>query len=535
MKREHFLTNTGTYDRYRVSDLDVDFRLRTVTRGTDVLDIHSLSFDMFALLVARAPDVVSRAEFAQHVWRRSHLSEETFVQRAAILRRALGDTAKLPKYIRTVRGEGYAIACEVRAVEKHETASAMPWRRTKQVVLGLGGVAAVFVAGAIALGTGQGIEPEFEKIADTSVSALQLARATDLLALHQPLETDQAIDLLESALSKDPQSLDIRLALSFAYSTRATKFDAKDGDVANAERLAREVISDDVKFGRAWHALAYALDAQGRVDEAISSYQYAFLLNPDDVSAMSSAAYLFQIRGRYSDALDLEARALEISEPTLYAPLQIATTLGLLDHPASRTWWDRALASGSHQSVILTEAMQEDLRRDAPRGALDRLASAPDAVQLTPRALRLSGRAHLKLGELEAARDAFERAGESARFESASLARQLGEESDASALIEAAEAAMIEGDSWPELRVRLAELYSASGDHETALALISRAVDLGWRDQRYIQTSPFFSALIVKDDWQTLRNRIEREVEAQRELVLARQQSPAFELINAPL
>lgn len=535
MKRTNIDENTETYRHYRVSDLDVDLRLRTVKRGRETLDIRDLTFDMFAFLITKAPQTVSRDDFAEHVWRVSHLSEETIVQRVAILRRALGKSAKSPKYIRTVRGIGYAMACDVQPVPRPR----LDWVRRRAGFSIAGGVAGLATAAAIALSIGVFGTPatdfRTEPTGETTVASLQLARAQDLLALHQPLETDEAIQLLESAVSESPQSSELKLVLSFAYSTRATKFSPGEADITKAETLARALVAEDLKSARAWHALAYALDAQGRVDEAISAYQHAYSLDPTDAAAMSSAAYLFQIRGRYSEALDLEARALQIREPTLYAPLQIATTLSMLDHPASENWWYRVLASNPNQSVVLIEAMQEDLRRADPETALARLRAAPEAVQGTPRALRLSGRAYLKLGEVEAARQAFERAGERSRFDSAALARQLDERADVSDLIEAAEAMMIEGDSWPELRVRLAEVYAASGNHEFALVLLSRAIDLGWRDLRYIETSPFFETLVEQSGWEIVRNRIDREITAQRELIFANPRSPAAEMINAPL
>ena len=535
MKHSNTDENTGVCGRYRVSDLDVDLRLRTVERDGQNLNVRDLTFDMLAFLIARAPNPVSRDEFAEHVWRVAHLSEDTIVQRVAILRRALGKSTRVPQYIRTVRGVGYAMACDVEPTP----ISKPSWLRSRAGFSLMG--AAVSLAAAIVItfmigGHGASLsDQQTETIAETSVASLQLARAQDLLALHQPLETDQAIRLLESAVSESPNSFSLRLALSFAFSTRATKFNPSDADITKAEALARELVAEDMKSARAWHALAYALDAQGRVDEAISSYQHAYSLDPLDAAAMSSAAYLFQIRGRYSEALDLEARALQIREPTLYAPLQIATTLSMLDHPASEDWWYRVLASNPHQSVILIEAMQEDLRRGEPENALMRLGAAPAAIQQTPRALRLSGRAYLKLGQIEAAQGAFEKAGARARFDTASLARQLDENADVSDLIQAAETMMINGDSWPELRVRLAEVYAASGSYEFALVLLSRAVDLGWRDFRYIETSPFFEDLIRHPGWETVRVRIKREIAAQRELVYAKRPSPAYDMINAPL
>ena len=140
------------------------------------------------------------------------------------------------------------------------------------------------------------------------------------------------------------------------------------------------LISSDLKSGGAWHALGYALDAQGRVDEALAAYKQAYTLDDEDVAAMSSAAYLFQIRGRLHDAHELEAMALKAGRTSIYAPIQIATTLSLLNHQAAEDWWYKAEIAGPNQLVVLTARMEQALRQDRAERCLHLLApSARDS------------------------------------------------------------------------------------------------------------------------------------------------------------
>ncbi|MEM9570513.1 MAG: tetratricopeptide repeat protein [Pseudomonadota bacterium] len=483
------------------------------------MNVRELSFDLLAFLLRRWPETVSLQDAADQVWRQNHLSEATLTKRVALLRRALGDSAAMPRYVRKVRGVGYVMIPEVHHWEDPSTANPLSWFAPK-VAIGAFAITALLGTGYFSLSHNSPSAPsERELIA--GVSDFQLSRARDLLRLHQPAETDLAIELLEQIIARDEASPDAELALSFAYSTRATKFRAEQNDIGRAEKLARRLIGTDLNSSGAWHALAYALDAQGRVDGAIAAYEQAFTLDQNDVAAMSSAAYLFRIRGRLHDALELEAMAMTSERASIYAPVQIATTLSLLDHEAADEWWYRALAAGPNQLVVLTARMEFELYQDNPSAALLILERAPEVLQSMPEALRLQGRALLKLGRLNEAQLAFNRAGSDAWLETAMMSINAGEPTKYTELFERLDQMMLEGDSWPELRIRSAELHAAVGNYDEAVRLISRAIDLGWRDWNYVQTSPFLEPLSTSQKLAQLGERINHEVDAQKRLVLA--------------
>lgn len=73
-------------------------------------DVHltSKAIDLLALLVARQPDAVSKREIHDHLWPNTHVSEVSLTTLIFELRAALGESARKPRFIRTVHGFGYA-------------------------------------------------------------------------------------------------------------------------------------------------------------------------------------------------------------------------------------------------------------------------------------------------------------------------------------------------------------------------------------------------------------------------------------------
>lgn len=108
--------------RFRVGDLDVDLGRQQVQRGGVALPLARLSFDLLVALVRAAPDVVSLDELMGAVWRDVAVSTETVSQRVKLLRDALGDDARKPRYVAGLRGRGYRLIPPVtRVLERAAT------------------------------------------------------------------------------------------------------------------------------------------------------------------------------------------------------------------------------------------------------------------------------------------------------------------------------------------------------------------------------------------------------------------------------
>ena len=95
--------------RYRVGDLLIELGRQRVTRGESHVPLPKLSYDLLLALVRAAPNLVSLDALMEEVWRKTVVSPETVSQRVKLLRDALGDDPRSPKYIEGLRGRGYRL------------------------------------------------------------------------------------------------------------------------------------------------------------------------------------------------------------------------------------------------------------------------------------------------------------------------------------------------------------------------------------------------------------------------------------------
>lgn len=104
----------------------VNPRARQVFRDETELHLSSKAFQLLCALITRRPDVVSKGELLSLVWPDAHVIDANLNVVIGEIRRALGDSAQQPRYIRTVHGVGYAFCAD--AIE--EDRSQRPGPRT---------------------------------------------------------------------------------------------------------------------------------------------------------------------------------------------------------------------------------------------------------------------------------------------------------------------------------------------------------------------------------------------------------------------
>jgi DNA-binding response OmpR family regulator len=90
------------------SDVVVDLRTRTVTRGGRAIDLSPMEFDFLAFLVESGGDIISRETLMRQVWRYSNgITSRTVDQHVARLRNKLEPDPAQPRHLLTVRKAGY--------------------------------------------------------------------------------------------------------------------------------------------------------------------------------------------------------------------------------------------------------------------------------------------------------------------------------------------------------------------------------------------------------------------------------------------
>jgi len=110
-------TTGPTRPGYRIEDLTIDVGTAQVHRHGQLVPLPRLSFDLLLALVRSAPNLVTVDELMEMVWAGVVVNAETVSQRVKLLRVALDDDARRPRYLAVVRGRGYRIVAPVTAID----------------------------------------------------------------------------------------------------------------------------------------------------------------------------------------------------------------------------------------------------------------------------------------------------------------------------------------------------------------------------------------------------------------------------------
>ena len=103
----------ATAAAFIVGDLRVDIGQQRVTRAGSDIALPNLSFRLLMALIRAAPNVLSNESLMTQVWPGLVVSPETVNKRVNLLREALGDDPREPRYIAGVRSRGYRLIAAV--------------------------------------------------------------------------------------------------------------------------------------------------------------------------------------------------------------------------------------------------------------------------------------------------------------------------------------------------------------------------------------------------------------------------------------
>jgi TolB-like protein/DNA-binding winged helix-turn-helix (wHTH) protein/tetratricopeptide (TPR) repeat protein len=98
----------------KFGEFELDEERRQLLRSGQPVPLEPKAYELLWLLVERRPKALSRPQIHDVVWPDTFISESTLGVVINNLRQALGDDARDPRFIRTVRGFGYSFCGEVR-------------------------------------------------------------------------------------------------------------------------------------------------------------------------------------------------------------------------------------------------------------------------------------------------------------------------------------------------------------------------------------------------------------------------------------
>src|SRR3984885_12909146 len=104
---------------------EVDLRPRRLRRGSHVLKLERIPFEILLLLLEHRDEIVTRDQIVSRVWGQGVFLDTDNSIRGAIrkLRQVLKDDAETPRFIQTVTGQGYRFIALVIAPEEASAAS----------------------------------------------------------------------------------------------------------------------------------------------------------------------------------------------------------------------------------------------------------------------------------------------------------------------------------------------------------------------------------------------------------------------------
>lgn len=224
---------------YEISDLVIDLARQRVTRAAAEIALPKLSFDLLLVLIRAAPAVLSNNDLMAQVWPGLVVSPETVNRRVKMLRDALGDDPRAPRYIAGLRGRGYRLVPEVRSVEE------VPLRSSRQPspVQGDSIETAPGLPRVGDLLTGLDGRPgEGRAMLDRALRIDPLSARACCIRAHLAATAADAEQMLLAALKIDPQFIAALEQLSLMRSLR--------GEFAEGVLLAERAIALD--SGNSW-------------------------------------------------------------------------------------------------------------------------------------------------------------------------------------------------------------------------------------------------------------------------------------------
>ena len=101
---------------YKFADYLLDRSKRTLFFNGVQVKLRDRDFDLLVFLIERAPEICSFDEIIESVWNGTNVENNSVEKAIAAIRNVLGDNAKDPQLIKTIRAKGYFFAADVESL-----------------------------------------------------------------------------------------------------------------------------------------------------------------------------------------------------------------------------------------------------------------------------------------------------------------------------------------------------------------------------------------------------------------------------------
>ncbi len=490
---------------YYLDDLTIDTVKNKVWRSEQSLKVTGLSFQFLSFMLTKETAVVTFDELMDGVWSPAVVNEDTVTQRVLLLRNALGDNGRNPRYIRSVRGQGYQLAAQPIAADGMRKTADLPIGQARPLIqhrpliwLAAGALVLCLslLSGLVMLG-GPG---SFRQASNQGSANKFIERARYYASIGQHDDNDRAIELFQRVLLTEPENIPAMLGLSRAYTASMCRFNADRDWAEQAEILARHVIAMQPDNFQAFRVLGYSQDCRGQVLLARESYLQAIKLDPNnDVKSQSALAYSLGETGHLAEALALNLSVSRADPQQTFTLIQLGRVYELLGL-YSRA---EALFAESFElypdNIFSNLSYPRHLFHQGKFSAAREIVTRAKARPAHPDLLVLSAELALLDNDVMQAKNELSAAAAmrpSAEYLKLLVKLYPSVQQPIDWLPEKLAALQAKPEpSDPEDWLKHALLYQALGENQAGINALLSAVESGYRNKDYLQLSPLFNEL----------------------------------------
>nr|WP_256489478.1 winged helix family transcriptional regulator [Pleionea sp. CnH1-48] len=303
-----------------------------------------MSFELLDCFIKHPGKVLTIEELIDHVWTNSQVSDETVIQRITLLRKAIGDNAKSPQYIESLRGRGYRLIATPSPIteEKAPLKIKSSVRRFLVITLVILSVVASYY---------------IFKPSPSNKQASLTQRAYYYLSIGQLPNVTRAIDLFSKQLANSPNDEKAIIGLSRALSTSVCRYNQPYAKAEQALKLIDNYLEQHPNNPDILNSLAFAWDCLGNLEKAFSHYQESLRLEPNNLETQTELAHLLGVKGYLGESLNLTNKVLQKKPDNAMLLLQKAQMLELLQYTSEAEAIYRDVFERFPDNVFVNEAL----------------------------------------------------------------------------------------------------------------------------------------------------------------------------------
>jgi DNA-binding winged helix-turn-helix (wHTH) protein len=298
-------------ESYSFTEFTVDVAERRLSRRGGAVPLPPIAFDVLLMLVRHPGQLVTKRDLLRCVWQDTFVEDGILTVYISLIRKALGDTGRPPRYVQTVTRFGYRfIAPVVRSRPRVCAPRVSSGPANHHVERGrehlLNGSCFALRHAVDAFQSAISVDSQ-DAAAHAGFGIARCAQAQNLAA-HPQRAYEDATGAVLRALALDQRDSHVQVALGTVLLFR-------EWDRHGAERAIRCALEGDVENVNAYVLYGELLDAHGDSDSALEMKMRALDLAPGSVFVLTQIALSFWRKRDYGETIAWTQRALA-KDPT---------------------------------------------------------------------------------------------------------------------------------------------------------------------------------------------------------------------------